>query len=106
MASATGESLSASGFNCHAATTSTAEAITVNAAAKATESSPLGRARLAVRGLRRSNSRSAMRFMVMAAERAPTMATMIQRSWRQVGKAPAERAEADFLIRLSFFFGA
>jgi hypothetical protein len=33
-----------------------------------------------------------MRFMVMAAERAPTIATTIQRSWRQVGKAPAERA--------------
>ena len=65
---------------------------TVKAAANPTESSPLGSARLAVRGLRRSNSRSAIRFMVMAAERAPTMATMIQRSWRHVGNAPAERA--------------
>ena len=35
MASATGESFSASGFNCHAAKTSTAEAITVKAASEA-----------------------------------------------------------------------
>ena len=27
-----------------------------------------------------------MRFMVMAAERAATMATMIQRNWRNVGQ--------------------
>src|SRR6266542_2079070 len=40
---------------------------------------PVGRARLEVRGLRASYSRSTMRLKAMAVERAPTIATVIQR---------------------------
>src|SRR4029077_17048860 len=92
MASATGESFSASGFNRHAARTSTAHAIKVKAPANPSVSAPAGSARFAVRGLRRSNSRSAMRFMVIAAERAPTMAITIQRICRNDGRLPPARA--------------
>ena len=53
-ASATGESFSASGFNCQAAMTSTAEATMVNSHANESDNSPLGSARLAVRGFRPS----------------------------------------------------
>src|ERR1700730_5624784 len=87
-----GESFSANGFNCHAAITNNAEARSVKAQAKPMESSPVANARIAVRGLRRSYSRSAMRFMVIAAERAPTIATMIQRICQTLGKRPASRA--------------
>src|ERR1700683_2594751 len=67
-----GESFSASGLSSRAATTRSADANKVNIRAKPTESSPLGRARFAVRGLLASYFRSAMRFMVMAAERRAT----------------------------------
>src|SRR5215470_5532817 len=36
-----------------------------------------------------------MRFMVMAAERAATIATMIQAIWRQAGKPPSARAASN-----------
>src|SRR5215469_14192991 len=36
-----------------------------------------------------------MRFMVMAADRAPTIATMIHAIWRQAGKPPAARAASN-----------
>ena len=46
-----------------------------------------GSARRLVRGLRRSYSISAMRLTVIAAERAPIIATTIHRIWRPVGQA-------------------
>src|SRR5271154_139105 len=92
MARAAGASSRESRFKRQAAKKSTAEDTNVKNQANPAESSPAGRARLAVRGLRRSYSRSAMRFMVMAAERAPTMATMIHRICRHVGSVPPARA--------------
>ena len=92
MARASGESSSACRLRRHAAITSSAEPATVKIQAKPSERWPAGSARLAVRGLRRSNSMSAMRFMVMAAERAPTMATTIHRVCCHEGKPPAARA--------------
>ena len=51
--------------------------IKVNAMTDATESSPAGRCRLAVRGFSASMKRSAKRLNAIAAERAPTMQTKI-----------------------------
>ena len=49
-------------------------------------SSPAGKARIFVRGFSASNSRSAMRLNVIAALRAPTMATISQKSCGSVGQ--------------------
>jgi hypothetical protein len=54
MASTSGESVKASGFNCQAARISTADATSVNTQAKPSESWPVGSSRCAVRGLRAS----------------------------------------------------
>src|SRR5688572_29872153 len=69
-----------------AANRKTAAETSVNAQTKPTESRPAGMARVAVRGLRASRFRSAMRLKAIAAERAPTIATMIQRICRRVGR--------------------
>ena len=53
----------------------------MKAHAKRTSSKPAGKARVAVRGLAASTLRSAMRLKVIAAERAPTMARVIQTSF-------------------------
>src|SRR5215813_4101619 len=86
MASATGESLKVSGFNCHAALTKTATAAIVNTQANSTESAPVAKARILVRGFSLSERKSTMRLTVIAAERAETIATTIQRIWRSVGQ--------------------
>src|SRR5579859_1226107 len=86
MASATGESSSARGFSCQAATRKRAMATRVKIQAKVMERAPVASARILVRGFSLSKRRSAMRLMVMAAERAETMATTIQRIWRKVGQ--------------------
>jgi hypothetical protein len=59
---------------------------TVNAHAKRTDSSPAGMARVRVRGLAASIRRSAMRLKAIAAERAPTIATVIQTACQRVGR--------------------
>src|ERR1043166_6497474 len=51
----------------------------VKAQTKPTDNSPAGNALEAVRGLRASKLRSAMRLNAIAAERAPTIATIIHR---------------------------
>src|SRR5690242_8807695 len=86
MASATGESRNASQFSCHAAKTKIALEITTKTATNVFESAPVGIARMAVRGLAASYSASTRRLKAIAAERAPTIATTIQKSWRAEGK--------------------
>ena len=68
-----------------AASRNKAEEININAHTKPTDNSPAGIARDAVRGLRASIWRSATRLKAMAAERAPTIATTIQKICRPVG---------------------
>src|SRR5580692_2163904 len=83
---ASGANLSARELSCHAATKNKATAASVKNQANCSESAPVARARCFVRGFSRSYRRSTMRFMVMAAERAATMATTIQTYWRSVGQ--------------------
>src|SRR6266704_3405903 len=85
MASATGDNMNASRFNCEAANTNTAQATATNVATKPEVRVPAGRARVRVRGLAASIEASARRLKAMAAERAATMATMIHKSWCGVG---------------------
>src|SRR3954452_7087888 len=86
MASATGESRNASQFSCDAAKTSTAAESTTKTATKVFDNVPAGIDRMEVRGLAASYSASTKRLKAIAAERAPTIATTIQRSWRADGK--------------------
>ena len=72
-------------FSIAAATRNKAADAIVKAQTKPTESRPAGIARDAVRGFLASNSRSAMRLNAIAAERAPTIATTIQRICRADG---------------------
>ena len=58
----------------------------MNPAANRRLSWPAGKARVFVRGFSASNSRSAIRLNVIAALRAPTMATISQKSCRSVGQ--------------------
>ncbi len=78
MASATGASMNESGFSIYAASTSRPEETMMNARTCAGVTSPRGSARVFVRGFSESMSRSAQRLKPMAAERAPTIAAMIQ----------------------------
>src|SRR4051812_31551121 len=86
MPSARGESARASGLSCQAARTRRRALAAMNRETAAGETSPAGRARLAVRGLAASIFRSISRFHPMAALRAPTMATTIQSTVRQTGQ--------------------
>src|SRR5258708_9915117 len=86
MKSATGESFRASGFNFHAAKMKIATAATVTINAKPVARARAASASCAVRGFALSKRTSAMRLTVMAALRAATMATMIQRNCFQVGQ--------------------
>src|SRR3954464_11931161 len=86
MASATGESLKASQFNCHAANTRTALETTTKRPTNVFESAPAGIARDEVRGFSASNFASTKRLNAMAAERAPTIATTIHKTCRGEGK--------------------
>jgi len=80
MASASGASLKQRGFSAFAATRNRAAAAAKNSQAKPLLRVPAGRWRPRVRGLRASSSASSIRLKVMAAERAPTIATTIQES--------------------------
>src|ERR1051325_3894690 len=79
MASATGDSARQSGFNRQAATTNTSDANVTNATASPGVIAPRGSSRLAVRGLSASIRASTRRLNPIAALRADTMATRIQR---------------------------
>ncbi len=89
MASASGESAKASRFSIAAANTKTAAAIAVNVHAVARLSAPRGISRSRVRGFSASMRASAMRLKAIAAERAPTMATITQSQTRTGGQAPS-----------------
>ena len=78
IASATGESIKDNRLSCEAARTKTAQEPATNVATNAGLSAPLGSARVWVRGLEASIEASARRLNAMAAERAATIATMIQ----------------------------
>jgi len=80
MASASGASLKQRGFSAFAATRNRDAAAAKNSQAKPLLRVPAGRWRPRVRGLRASSSASSIRLKVMAAERAPTIATTIQES--------------------------
>src|SRR5260370_683569 len=77
---ARGESHRVRRFSCDAATIKMAQETMTKLATKARERCPEGSARVAVRGLAASMAESARRLKAMAAERAATMAMMIQRS--------------------------
>src|SRR6185312_7905357 len=82
-------SLRQRGLRRQAARKKTAELTSRNPQAKLSERVPAARARLRVRGLAASSRRSTMRLKVMAALRAPTMATTIQPSTPHGGQPPA-----------------
>src|SRR6202521_3074231 len=82
---ATGERSSDSRLSWDAAKTKTAQETTTNVATKPGVRVPAGRARVWVRGLAASILASASRLKAMAAERAATMATMVQASVRPAG---------------------
>src|SRR6185295_5881345 len=65
--------------------TNNAAAAIVNAHTNPTDNRPAGIAREAVRGLRASNWRSAIRLKAIAAERAPTIANTIHKICQAVG---------------------
>src|ERR1043165_5644050 len=85
LAKAIGERKSVKRFNIAAATKKAAALTTVNPQTNPTDSAPLGIARIFVRGLRASYSRSAIRLKAIAVERAPTIATVIQTICHRVG---------------------
>ena len=89
MPSATGDSARASGLSFQAASTSTPAHAAVKAATAPGLTCPAGRARPAVRGLAASIRRSTSRLNAIAALRAPTMATTIQKTVRHEGHPPA-----------------
>ena len=83
---ASGDSLSAKRLSRHAAKTSSAQLTTTNTVTNAGVTNPAGNARIAVRGFPASMLRSAKRLNPMAALRAPTIATTIQPTIRQLGQ--------------------
>src|ERR1043165_2513310 len=91
LKSATGARIRVKRLSIVAAMKKSAAEIIVNAQTKLTESAPAGIARLRVRGLRASISRSAMRLKAIAQERAPTIASVIQRNCRSVGSPLAAK---------------
>src|SRR5258705_3871899 len=88
-ANATGERRKANRFSWKAASTKIPQETATNVETKAGLSVPAGRARAWVRGFAASIAASARRLKAMAAERAETMAMMIQANWRRVGNPPA-----------------
>src|SRR6266567_7826334 len=85
LASATGERMSVKRFNIAAVRKKMLALKMVNAQTKPTDRTPLGIARILVRGLRVSYSRSAMRLKDIAVDRAPTIAMVIQTICQGVG---------------------
>jgi hypothetical protein len=77
MAKATGDNARHSVDNWPAATTNTTDEMTTNAVAAGRVITPCGSSRIAVRGLRASNSASTRRLNPIAALRAATIATTI-----------------------------
>src|SRR5581483_5881471 len=88
-ANATGDSKNASRFNCHAANTKIPQDITTKFLTKLWVNAPAGNARVRVRGFAASMEASAKRLNDIAADRAATMATMIQTIWCTVGSPSA-----------------
>ena len=86
IANASGESSNDRRFSCQAASTNTAHEVMTNAVTNPGVSWPVGSARVWVRGFAASMEASARRLNAMAAERAATMATMIQANCRSVGQ--------------------
>src|SRR5579884_377386 len=82
-------------FNCAAAKTNSAQKNTTNATTNCRESTPAGSARMRVRGLAASITWSASRLNAMAADRAATIATTIQASWRGPGHPRAASMAAE-----------
>src|SRR3712207_5295696 len=91
LKSATGASANVNQLSEYAASRNNATEAIKNDHAKPTESFPLGNSRFAVRGFAASKRRSMMRLKVIAAERAPNIATVIQRICRHAGKPSAAR---------------
>src|ERR1700733_5406183 len=89
IASARGERMSASRFSCAAERTKTSDITTVKPATKRRLKIPAGMARDAVRGLAASRRASAQRLKAMAAERAATMQTTIQKTLPHAGQPAA-----------------
>src|SRR6266576_1719338 len=79
LASATGDSTSGSRLSIEAANRKSAAPQIVNTTTKPTDKTPAGIARILVRELRASYSRSAMRLKAIAVDLAPTIAKVIQR---------------------------
>src|SRR5258705_13171484 len=83
--SATGARTSVRRFNIAAENRKSAAAKIVKIQTKPTESSPAGNALVAVRGLRASKPRSAIRLKAIAADLAATIARTIQKTCRGEG---------------------
>src|SRR5262249_52060468 len=93
--SAIGDRTNASRLSRHAANKNKAEETHVNIQTNRASTRPDGSARPAVRGLAASMWRSAIRLNAIAADLAPTMASMIQRSFstqNPAGRGPTSRA--------------
>jgi len=93
--SATGDRISVSRLSCHAASTNKAEEMHVNIQTNHASTWPDGNARPAVRGFAASMWRSAILLNAIAADLAPTIATVIQMSLstqNQTGLGPVSRA--------------
>ena len=85
IASANGDSVRHSGLNAAQAAPKTTTETTSTATAHAREILPLGNGRPRVLGLAASNFTSTSRLKLMAAVRAPAMATVIQNTCQGVG---------------------
>src|SRR5579871_733461 len=86
MAKATGDKKKVSWFNRAAASTKTAHDVATKRETKPVLSNPAGNARVRVRGLAASMEASARRLKAIAAERAATIATIIQINVRPLGQ--------------------
>lgn len=89
LARAIGASVKVKRLSIAAATQKIAADTAVKAQTNATESIPAGSARVLVRGLLASISRSAIRLNAIAVERAPIIAIVIQSVCQAVGSPPA-----------------
>src|SRR5687767_4805642 len=89
LSNATGESAKVSQFSEYAATRKIVTETAKNAHAKPMLSLPVGNSRFAVRGFWPSISLSAIRLKVIAADRAPNIATVIHRTLSHEGRPSA-----------------
>ncbi len=79
------------GASCETATRNTISEAAAKAITSSRDSSPAGISRRAVRGLRASIAASIRRLSAIARLRAPTIATVIQKTWRADGTWPSAR---------------